>query len=101
MSTSIIPIADRVLIKQIKVKDSPGIVLPEAAKKKPHIGTVVAVGPGRVFESGDKQGQFFPVSVSVGDKVYYASYSGTEIEADGEKYIVLGESDILAIEKGK
>ncbi len=69
-----------------------GIVLPDAAKEKPQRGKVIAVGPGKLLDSG-KRGE---LSVAVGDEVIYGKYGGTEIEVNGEEYKILRESDILA-----
>lgn len=95
--SNIEPLADRVIIKQKKADDKKGgIIMPEAAKKKPQVGEVIAVGPGRWNENGDKT---INMSVKVGETVYYASYSGTEITNGNDTLIVLSESDILAVER--
>jgi chaperonin GroES len=70
-----------------------GIILPETAKEKPQEGTVLAVGPGRRDEDGDR----IDMDVEVGDVVLYAKYAGTEIKIDGKKLLILKESDVLAI----
>lgn len=70
-----------------------GIVLPDTAKERPQEGEVMAVGPGRLLDSGERA----PMDVKVGDKVIFAKYGGTEIKIDGEEYIILRQSDILAI----
>jgi chaperonin GroES len=89
------PIEDRVLIEPIEAEDrtTGGIILPDTAKEKPVRGTVIARGPGKLLDNG-KRGE---MSVSVGDEVFYGKYSGTEIEIGSDKYIVLRETDILAI----
>lgn len=89
------PIGDRVVVKPEpeEEKTRSGIVLPDAAKEKPQEGTVVAVGPGRVLDNGQK----VPLEVKVGNKVIYSKYGGTEIKIDGEEYVILSEKDILAI----
>jgi chaperonin GroES len=69
-----------------------GIVLPEQAKEKPTRGTVLAVGPGKLLKSGNRG----PLSVKVGDEVFYGKYSGTEVEVDHREYTMLRESDLLA-----
>ena len=70
-----------------------GIVLPDTAKEKPREGEVVAVGPGKVSESG----ALIPIEVKVGDKVMYAKYGGTEVKIGGEEYVILRQEDVLAI----
>lgn len=93
------PLDDRVLVKQSEAEEkSPGgIVLPDTAKEKPQRGTVKAVGPGKLLDSGER-GQ---MSVSVGDEVFYAKFAGTEISIDRDDYVILRESDILAVVEGK
>ncbi len=89
------PLEDRVVVKTIEEeeKTAGGIVLPDTAKEKPQEGEVVAVGPGKLGENGDR----LPMSVNVGDKVLYAKYGGTEIKIDGQEYLIMRESDVLAI----
>ncbi|MBE3576568.1 MAG: co-chaperone GroES [Limnochordales bacterium] len=89
------PLADRVVVKPIEQEEKTkgGIVLPDTAKEKPQEGEVVAVGPGRLLDNGQRA----PMEVKVGDRVVFARYSGTEFKVDGETYLVLRESDILAI----
>lgn len=91
------PLADRVVVKAIaqEEKTKSGIVLPDTAKEKPQEGQVLAVGPGKVAENGTR----VPMEVKVGDKVIYSKYAGTEVKVDGEEYLVLRESDVLAIVK--
>ena len=88
------PLDDRVVVKADEAEETTagGIVLPDAAKEKQQRGTVLAVGPGRLLDSGERA----PISVSVGDKVLFGKYGGTEIEVDGEDVKILRESDILA-----
>ncbi|MBL8816218.1 MAG: co-chaperone GroES [Planctomyces sp.] len=88
------PLDDRVVVRpnEAEEKTAGGIVLPDAAKEKQQRGTVVAVGPGRLLDSGERA----PVSVQVGDQVLFGKYGGTEIEVDGEDVKILRESDILA-----
>ena len=95
MAKKLKPLGDRVIVKQEpeEEKTKSGIVLPESAKEKPQEGTVIAVGEGRVLDSGQK----VPVAVKVGDKIIYSKYGGTEVKIDGEEYIILGERDILAV----
>jgi chaperonin GroES len=89
------PLDDRIVIKQSEAeeKTAGGIILPDAAKEKPQIGKVMAVGPGKVLDDG-KRGK---MSVKKNDEVVYARYIGSEIEIDREKFVVLHESDILGI----
>ena len=89
------PLDDRIVIKQSEAeeKTSGGIILPDTAKEKPQIGTVVAVGPGKLLDDG-KRGA---MSVKNKDEVIYAKYIGNDVEVDGEKYVILRESDVLGI----
>lgn len=89
------PLGDRVVIKQLEAeeKTSGGIILPDAAKEKPQIGKVVAVGPGKLLDNG-KRGK---MNVKSKDEVIYAKYMGSDVEIDGETYVILKESDILGI----
>jgi chaperonin GroES len=88
------PLDDRVVVKPMDAEQmtAGGIVLPDTAKEKPQRGEVVAVGPGRLLDSGER----CPVGVAVGDEVLFGKYGGTEIEVDGEEVKILRESDILA-----
>ena len=92
---SIQPLADRIVVKPLEAEEKTkgGIVLPDTAEEKPQEGKIVAVGKGRILESG----QFQAPEVKVGDRVLYGKYSGTEITLDGEQYLILRESDVLAI----
>jgi len=89
------PLADRVVVKALdrEEKTKSGIVLPETAKEKPQEGEVLAVGPGKMGEDGKR----IVPEVKVGDKVVYSKYGGTEIKIDGVEYLILKESDVLAI----
>ena len=89
------PLQDRVIVKQSEAeeKTKSGIVLPDTAKEKPTKGKVVAVGPGRL----DDKGKPMELGVRVGDTVYYGKYSGTDVEIDGQKLVILRESDVLGI----
>ena len=84
------PLADRVMVEpaQAEEKTAGGIIIPDTAKEKPQKGTVVAVGPGKKDE---------PMTVKVGDLVLYGKYSGTEITVDGGNYLIMRESDIVAV----
>jgi chaperonin GroES len=88
------PLDDRVVVEPVEAEEmtAGGIVLPSAAKEKPQRGTVVAVGPGRMLDSGERSG----ISVSIGDEVIYGKYGGTDIEVDGDEIKILRESDIFA-----
>ena len=95
MSMSLKPLGNRVVIEPIEQEDitSGGIVLPETAKEKPQKGTILSVGPGE----RDEDGKYIPMDVKEGDTVLFAKYAGTEIKVDGDKLLILKESDILAI----
>ncbi len=90
------PLADRVVIKaaEAETKTKSGIIIPDSAKEKPQKGEVVAVGPGKY---ADLTGNLVPLSIKAGDTVLYGKYSGTEINIDGTDYLIMRESDILAI----
>jgi chaperonin GroES len=89
------PLDDRIVIKQSEAeeKTTGGIILPDTAKEKPQIGKIVATGPGKLLDNGKRS----KMSVKKKDEVLYAKYSGSDIEIDGEKYVILRESDILGI----
>ena len=89
------PLDDRVLIRQSQAeeKTAGGIVLPDTAQERPQRGKVVARGPGKLLDSG-KRGQ---MGLKKGDEVYYAKYAGTEVKIDGKDYVILRESDVLAV----
>ncbi|MEM4724971.1 MAG: co-chaperone GroES [Anaerolineae bacterium] len=91
------PLADRVLVEPIEKEETTpsGIVLPETAKEKPQEGVVLAVGPGRLLDNGERA----PMEVKVNDRVIYAKYAGTEIKRNDKKYLILSEKDILAVLK--
>ncbi len=95
MAKNLKPLGDRVVVKQepSEEKTQSGIVLPDTAKEKPQMGTVIAVGAGRVLDNGQR----VPLEVKIGDKVIYAKYGGTEVKLDNEEYIILQERDILAV----
>ena len=90
----LVPLFDRVVLKQLVAEEitKSGIVLPGQAKEKPQQAEVVAVGPGGVVD-----GKEITMQVKVGDKVIYSKYSGTEVELDEEKYVVVKQNDILAV----
>lgn len=89
------PLGDRVVIKVSEgdMKTASGIVLPDTAKEKPQKGEVIAVGAGKVLENG----QTAPMEVKAGDQVIFSKYSGTEVKVDGQDYLIVRQSDILAV----
>jgi len=89
------PLDDKVLVKQSQAEETTagGIVLPDTAKEKPQQGEVIAVGPGKMLENGERAA----MSLSKGDEVFYGKYAGTNIKIDGEEYVILRESDVLAV----
>ncbi|MCL1791236.1 MAG: co-chaperone GroES [Peptococcaceae bacterium] len=88
------PLADRVIVKALpnEERTKSGIIIPDTAKEKPQEGLIVAVGPGK-YDGDD----LIPMSVKKNDRVIYSKYAGTEIKYDGDEYLILRESDILAI----
>jgi chaperonin GroES len=92
---SIKPLEDRIVVQanEAETTTASGIVIPDTAKEKPQEGTVLAVGPGRVDDSGNR----VPLDVNVGDVVLYSKYGGTEIRYAGEDYLVLSARDVLAV----
>ena len=95
MATKLRPLSDRVIVKQSEAeeKTKSGIVLPDTAKEKPTKGKVVAVGPGKLNDKGKPM----DIGLRAGDTVYYGKYSGTDVEVDGQKYVILRESDVLGV----
>ncbi|WP_427018897.1 co-chaperone GroES [Pseudarthrobacter sp. P1] len=95
MSVSIKPLEDRIVVRQLEAEltTASGLVIPDTAKEKPQEGEVVAVGPGRIDDKGNR----VPVDVAVGDVVIYSKYGGTEIKTGGEELLVLSARDVLAI----
>ena len=89
------PLSDRVIVKQsdAEEKTASGILLPDSAKTKPTQGKVVSVGPGKVADDGKRHAP----GVKAGDTIYYGKYSGTDVEVDGEKFVILRESDVLGV----
>ena len=96
MSVTIKPLEDRILVAPLEAEQTTksGLVIPDTAKEKPQEGTVIAVGPGRFDDKGEKR---IPLDVAVGDVVLYSKYGGTEVKYDGQDYLILGARDILAI----
>lgn len=95
MSMNLKPLGDRLIVEPQEKEEmtASGIVLPETAKEKPQQGTVLAIGPGRRDEDGDR----IEMDVNTGDTVLYAKYAGTEIKIEGKKYLIMKETDVLAI----
>ena len=95
MTSTIRPVGDRVVIKPVarEATTRSGIVIPDTAKEKPQEGEVIAVGSGRLLEKGER----VPPEIKPGDRVLYAKYGGTEFTLDGEEYLVMRESDVLAV----
>ena len=89
------PLGDRVWVEPIEREETTasGIILPETAKEKPMEGKILAVGPGARDDKGERQ----PLDVKVGDRVLFAKYAGTEVKHDDKKYLIMRESDLLAI----
>ena len=96
MSVNIKPLEDRILVKTLEAEQTTasGLVIPDTAKEKPQEGEVIAVGPGRFNEDGDER---IPLDISVGDKVIYSKYGGTEVKYSGEEYLILSARDVLAV----
>jgi len=91
---SLAPLGERLVVKPLEQEEttSSGIILPDTAKEKPQEGEVVAAGPGRLNDDGKR----IALEVAVGDKIIYSKYAGTEYKVDGEEYLILRESDVLA-----
>jgi len=89
------PLSDRIIIKALTAeeKTAGGIVLPDTAKEKPQQGEVIAVGPGRILDTG----KVASMDIQVGDRVYYGKYSGTEVKLNGEELVVLRQDDVLGV----
>lgn len=94
MAIKLEPLGDRVVVKPKPSEEvsKGGIILPDTAKEKPQEGEIIAVGPGKMSEEGKR----IALDVKVGDKVLYTKYGGTEIKIDGDEYMILRESDIMA-----
>jgi len=96
VSVNIKPLEDRIVVKPLDAEQTTasGLVIPDTAKEKPQEGEVIAVGPGRFNEDGDER---IPMDVSVGDKVIYSKYGGTEVKYSGEELLILSARDVLAV----
>ena len=95
MSVTIKPLEDRLVIKAVEAEQTTasGLVIPDTAKEKPQEGEVIAVGPGRVDDNGNR----VPLDVNVGDKVIFSKYGGTEVKYGGEDLLILSARDVLAV----
>src|SRR5882762_5908110 len=93
-STKVTPLSDRVVVRASEEAEQMrgGLFIPDTAKEKPQQGEIIAIGPGKY-----EDGKLVPMTVKVGDKVLYGKYSGTEITLDNEQYLILRESDVLAV----
>jgi chaperonin GroES len=94
VSVSIKPLEDRIVVRPLEAETTTasGIVIPDTAKEKPQEGEVLAIGPGRVDDHGNR----VPMDIAAGDKVIYSKYGGTEVKYDGEDYLILSARDVLA-----
>lgn len=95
VSVNVRPLGDRILVKRVEAEEKTkgGIVLPDAAKEKPKEGIVVALGQGKLLDSGERA----QPQVKVDDRVLFTSYAGTEVKIDGEEFLIMGEDDVLAV----
>ncbi|HYE72134.1 MAG TPA: co-chaperone GroES [Blastocatellia bacterium] len=98
MASKIRPLHDRIIVKRIEEQEQVrgGIYIPDTAKEKPQEGEVIAVGPGKVLDTGTK----LEMGVKPGDRVLFGKYSGTEIKLDGEEFLILREDDVLGVIEG-
>ena len=96
MAVQIKPLEDRILVEVLdaETKTASGLVIPDTAKEKPQEGKVIAVGPGRFDEDGEKR---VPMDIKTGDTVIFSKYGGTEVTYDGKDYLLLSARDVLAI----
>jgi len=95
VSVNIKPLEDRIVVKSVEAAQTaaPGLAIPDTAKEKPQEGEVLAIGPGRI----DDNGQRVPLDVAVGDRVIYSKYGGTEVKYSGEELLILSARDVLAV----
>jgi chaperonin GroES len=95
VSVNIKPLEDRIVVQAIEAEQTTasGLVIPDTAKEKPQEGEVVAIGPGRIDDNGNR----VPIDVAIGDKVIYSKYGGTEVKYSGQEYLILSARDILAV----
>jgi chaperonin GroES len=95
VQTKLRPLGDRVVVRPMEQEEvtASGLVLPDTAKEKPQRGEVIAVGPGRLNDDGDR----LPMDVSTGDEVLFAKYAGTEVKVGEDEYLIISEKDVLAV----
>jgi chaperonin GroES len=95
VSVAIKPLEDRIVVKQVDAEQTTasGLVIPDTAKEKPQEGEVIAIGPGRIDDNGNR----VPLDVAAGDRVLYSKYGGTEVKVGTEDYLVLSARDVLAV----
>ena len=95
MAVSIKPLEDRIVVKSLEAEQTTasGLVIPDTAKEKPQEGEVLAVGPGRIDDKGNR----VPLDISVGDRVIYSKYGGTEVKHQGDEFLILSARDVLAV----
>jgi chaperonin GroES len=95
VSVNIKPLEDRIVVKPLEAEQTTasGLVIPDTAKEKPQEGEVLAIGPGRIDDHGNR----VPLDVAVGDKVIYSKYGGTEVKYSGDEYLILSARDVLAV----
>ncbi len=95
MSVNIKPLEDRIVVKALEAEQTTasGLVIPDTAKEKPQEGEVLAIGPGRVDDNGNR----IPLDINIGDKVIYSKYGGTEVKYAGTEYLILSARDVLAV----
>jgi chaperonin GroES len=95
VSVNIKPLEDRIVVQATEAEQTTasGLVIPDTAKEKPQEGSVVAIGPGRIDDNGNR----VPIDVAIGDKVIYSKYGGTEVKYSGQEYLILSARDILAV----
>ena len=95
MSVNIKPLEDRIVVKTLEAEQTTasGLVIPDTAKEKPQEGEVVSIGPGRIDDKGNR----VPLDISVGDRVIYSKYGGTEIKHKGDEFLILSARDVLAV----
>ena len=94
-SVNIKPLEDKILVQanEAETTTASGIVIPDTAKEKPQEGEVIAIGPGRIDDNGNR----VPLDVAVGDKVIYSKYGGTEVKYSGDEFLILSARDVLAV----
>lgn len=95
MSVSIKPLEDRIVVKAVEAEQTTasGLVIPDTAKEKPQEGEVLAIGPGRIDDKGNR----VPMDVNIGDRVIYSKYGGTEVKYGGDELLILSARDVLAV----